>query len=373
MPAFAATHVFTGTELLADATVHVRDGRVVDVKPGVSSDAKVLDGLLAPGLVDVQVNGGGGAMFNDAPTVETLRTITEAHARFGVTAIMATLISDERGKIATAFAAVEQAIRERMPGLLGLHLEGPWLSAPRRGVHPERFLRALDAEDMRQLTQKRSFPVIVTLAPEHASPEDVKALADAGVTVSIGHTAASHEDVEALLAAGATGFTHLFNAMPPLEGRKPGPVGVALANREAWAGLILDGIHIHPVSARAAFAAKSARKLMLVSDAMATVGAKEPAMMLFGERIAVTDGALRTPAGTLAGAHLDLSMAARNAMAMLGASREEALRMTSLTPAEFLHRDRDHGRIAVGGRADMVLFSPDLDVRHVWIAGEQVR
>jgi N-acetylglucosamine-6-phosphate deacetylase len=369
----AAAWVFTGTELLDRATVTIDAGRIVDVERGVATGAAFLDGWLAPGLVDVQVNGGGGAMFNDAPTVETLRTIAAAHAQRGVTAIMATLISDERGKIAAAIDAVERGVGEGLPGLLGLHLEGPWLSAPRRGVHPQRFLRALDAGDMRLLAQKRPFPVMVTLAPEHASPEEVAALAAAGVTVSIGHTAAASAEVEALLAAGATGFTHLFNGMPPLAGREPGPVGAALANREAWAGLILDGIHVHPVSARAAFAAKTARKLVLVSDAMATVGSDKPSMTLFGEEIAVTDGALRTPAGTLAGAHLDLSMAARNAVRLLGASREDALRMASLTPAAFLRRDRDHGRIAPGARADLVLVSPDLDVRGVWIAGEKVR
>jgi N-acetylglucosamine-6-phosphate deacetylase len=373
MLALAATQVFTGTELIAGATVHIDNGRIADVKPGISPGATMLDGLLAPGLIDVQVNGGGGVLFNDAPTLDTLRTMTAAHAHLGVTSIMATLISDERGKITAAIDAVSRGIREGVPGLMGLHLEGPWLSSPRRGVHPQQFLRSLDAEDIKLLTQPHPFPVLVTVAPEQASPADVKALTAAGVTVSIGHTAAPHEDVEALLAAGATGFTHLFNTMPPLEGRKPGAVGVALANPNAWTGLILDGIHVHPVSARAAFAAKSPRKLMLVSDAMATVGSKEPTMMLFGEPIAVTDGALRTPAGTLAGAHLDLAMAARNAVAMLGASPEDALRMTGLTPAEFLRQDRDRGRIAPGARADMVLFSPNLDVRNVWIAGKPVR
>lgn len=372
MTALAASRVFTGTEMLDNATVHIRDGKVVDISRGTALGSTPVDGLLAPGLIDVQVNGGGGVLFNDNPTLETLRTMVAAHARFGVTGIMATLISDERGKIAAAIDAVTRGISEGIPGLLGLHLEGPWLSAPRRGVHPEKFLRNLDAEDMKLLAQRRPFPVMVTVAPEQASPDDVRTLATAGVTVCIGHTASSHEDVEALLAAGASGFTHLFNAMPPLEGRKPGPVGAALTNRKAWTGLILDGIHVHPVSARVAFAAKSARKLMLVSDAMSTVGAANPSMTLFGEQIAVSDGALRTPAGTLAGAHLDLSMAARNAITMLGATQDEALRVTSLTPAEFLHVDHQRGRIAIGGRADLALFGPDLDVRSVWIGGEKV-
>ncbi len=373
MPMLAAKHVFTGTELLEHATVHVDQGRITDVTPGLSPGVEALDGMLAPGLVDVQVNGGGGALFNDAPTVETLQTMTATHVRFGVTGLMATLISDERSRIAAAIEAVAQAVHAGMPGLIGLHLEGPWLSEPRRGVHPQRFLRELDAADMTLLTQKRSFPLMVTMAPEQASPANVKALVAAGVTVSIGHTAAEHEDVQAMLDAGATGFTHLFNAMPPLEGRKPGPVGVALASADIWAGLILDGIHVYPVSARAAFAAKSARKLMLVSDAMSTVGAASASMTLFGEHIEVSDGALRTPSGTLAGAHLDLSQAMRNAVSMLAASPEDALRMASLTPSQFLRIDDQRGRIAPGARADMILVGADLDIRQVWIGGDPVR
>ena len=372
MPMLAATRIFTGTDVLDSGTIQITNGRITAVTPGILSGAELLDGMLAPGLVDVQVNGGGGVLFNDAPTVATLRTMTAAHSQFGVTGLMATLISDERARIVAALEAVEQGVRDGIPGLIGLHLEGPWLSEPRRGVHPQRFLRGLDAEDLALLTQQRSFPLMVTIAPEQATPDDVKALTASGVTVSIGHTAADHADVEALLAAGATGFTHLFNAMPPLEGRKPGPVGVALASANTWAGLILDGIHVHPLSAGAAFAAKSARRLMLVSDAMSTVGAKSPSMSLFGEQIEVKDGALRTPSGTLAGAHLNLSQAARNAMSMLGASREEALRMASLTPSEFLRIDQRHGRIAPGARADLILVGPDLDLRKVWIGGEVV-
>lgn len=368
----AATRVFTGTEMLYGATVDIEEGVITSVTPGIQPGATLLDGLLAPGLVDIQVNGGGGLLFNDAPTVDSLRTITQAHARLGVTALMATLISDERGKIVAAINAVTQGVREGMPGLLGLHLEGPWLSEPRRGVHPRRYLRAMDADDLALIAQQRPFPVLVTLSPEHAAPDDVRRLTAAGVTVSIGHTAATDTDVEALIAAGATGFTHLFNAMPPFEGRNPGPVGVALAERQTWAGLILDGIHVHPVSGRAAFAAKSADKLMLVSDAMATVGAKDASMSLFGERIAVSGGALRTEAGTLAGAHLDLAEAARNATTMLKATAEEALRMASRSPSAFLGVGGSHGRIAPGARADVVLFGDTLIARKVWIGGDEV-
>lgn len=373
MLTLSPARLFTGDEIVEGATVQVRDGRIAEVTRGPSPGAVKLDGLLAPGFIDVQVNGGGGVLFNDAPTAQTLATIADAHRKFGVTGFMATLISDERPKAERAIDAVTDAIEAGVEGLLGLHLEGPWLSEPRRGVHPPEFLRELDAEDLRLLTARRSFPLMVTVAPERIDAASIKALAVAGVIVSLGHTAASAEEVEAALAAGASGFTHLFNAMPAMEGRKPGPVGVALGNKSSWAGLILDGIHVHPLSARAAFAAKTARKLVLVSDAMATVGSKTSAMSLFGEEIAVSGGALRTAEGTLAGAHLDMSSAVRNAVAMLGATQSEALQMASLTPAEFLGVERERGRIAAGCRADFVLLGPGLDVLETWIAGESAR
>ena len=372
MLALAPTRLFTGSEILESHTVHISEGRILDVTAATSPAAIKLDGLLAPGFIDIQVNGGGGVLFNDAPTAESLRTIAAAHARFGVTGLMATLISDDRGKIARAIDAVTEAVEDETDGVLGLHLEGPWLSEPRRGVHPSKHLRTLDDEDIRLLTQKRPFPRMITVAPEQVDAETIETLSTAGVIVSLGHTDAPAEQVEAALAAGATGFTHLFNAMPPMEGRNPGPVGVALANRNCWAGLILDGIHVNATSARAAFAAKTWRKLMLVSDAMATVGSKDPRMSLFGEKIEVKEGALRTAGGTLAGAHLDLSLAVRNAVSLLGATPSEALRMASLTPAEFLGVAFSRGRMGTGARADFVLLDDKLAPKTTWIGGNRL-
>ncbi len=372
MLALSPSRLFTGNEMLEGATMRIADGRIVDVTMASLAGAIRLDGLLAPGFIDVQVNGGGGVLFNDAVTVEALQTIAAAHRRFGVTGFMATLISDDRDKAASAIDAVTAAVKSGVQGLLGLHLEGPWLSDPRRGVHPSQYLRKLDAADLTLLTRKRPFPLMITVAPEQVSLEDLRALSGSGVIVSLGHTAAGSDEIEAALGAGATGFTHLFNAMPPLEGRKPGAVGAALGHREAWAGLILDGIHVHPLSARAAFAAKTSRKLMLVSDAMATIGSSSGSMSLFGETITVSDGALRTASGTLAGAHLELSAAVRNAVTILGATPEEALRMASLTPAEFLRVDGERGRIVAGARADLVLLGTNLDVLETWIGGSRV-
>lgn len=372
MLVLSPTALFTGEEIIEGASIHVSGGRIIEVTTTPSPSAVKLEGLLAPGFIDIQVNGGGGVLFNDAPTISTLTTIAAAHRQFGVTGFMATLISDDRAKTAQAIDAVAEAVAGGLEGVLGLHLEGPWLSEPRRGVHRAEFLRGLDAADLQLLARQRQFPMLVTVAPERVDPASLTALTDAGVIVSLGHTAASAEDVEAALEAGATGFTHLFNAMPPLESRKPGAVGAALGNAASWAGLILDGIHVHRLSARAAFAAKTSRKLMLVSDAMATVGSAHASMSLFGETVDVRGGALRTASGTLAGAHLEMSSAVRNAVTLLGATTEEALRMASLTPAEFLGVAHERGRIAPGGRADFVLLGQDLGVLGAWIAGSRV-
>jgi N-acetylglucosamine-6-phosphate deacetylase len=366
------TQLFNGETIVEGVSVRIAEGRIAAIVAKPSPSAARLDGLLAPGFIDIQVNGGGGVLFNDAPTVETLSTIAAAHRQFGVTGFMATLVSDDRAKITVAIDAVAEAIRSGVEGLLGLHLEGPWLSDPRRGVHPAKFLRDFDAEDLRLIAQRRPFPLLVTLAPERIDIASLKGLAAAGVTISLGHTAATCEVIEAALAAGATGFTHLFNAMPPMEGRKPGAVGVSLGHRESWAGLILDGIHVHPASARAAFAAKTSRKLMLVSDAMSTIGSKDASMSLFGEKISVSSGALRTASGTLAGAHLELSAAVRNAVRLLNATPQEALRMASLTPAEYLGVANERGKIVPTARADFVLLDQLRNPQATWIGGRQV-
>lgn len=370
MTVLAPTWLFDGEAIRTGAAVAIKAGRIAAVLETAPAGATRLDGLLAPGFIDIQVNGGGGVLFNDAPTVEALRTITTAHRKFGVTGLMATLISDNRDKTRAAISAVATAFADGVEGLIGLHLEGPWLSESRRGVHPAANLRPLDAADLDLLTAPRGFPLMVTLAPECVAAGDIAKLVAAGVRVSLGHTAADFETTSRALDAGASCFTHLFNAMPPLESRNPGALGAALSRADAWAGLILDGIHVHPASARAAFLAKTSRRMILVSDAMATVGATGRDMALFGEKVSLSEGALRTSAGTLAGAHLELATAMRNATMMLGASEADALRMATSTPAEFLGIIHDRGRIAIGARADLVLLDSGLNVQRVWTHGQ---
>ncbi len=373
--AVAATLLFTGEAFAADHAVLIESGRVLDVVPtpglarGIAVERLADDLILAPGFIDAQVNGGGGALFNDTPDLPTLRRIVHAHRRFGTTALLPTLITDTTETLRQAVATVAAAMASGEAGIAGLHLEGPFLNPARRGVHRADFIRAPTPADIAFLCDATPRPLLLTAAPEIVSPDTIRRLSQAGVTVSIGHTDASYEQSNAALAAGARGFTHLFNAMPPPAGRAPGPVGVALDDGGAYAGIIADGHHVHPASLRIALRALTPQRTLLVTDAMASVGADIDGFLLQGRRIAVAGGRLTTEDGTLAGAHLDMASAVRNAIGMLGASLADALRMAAATPADFLGIADRRGRLLAGRAADMVALTDGIDVRAVWVAG----
>ncbi|MCG6116784.1 MAG: N-acetylglucosamine-6-phosphate deacetylase [Aquimonas sp.] len=327
--------------------------------------------LLAPGFVDLQVNGGGGLLFNDAPAPETLATITRAHRRRGTTSILATLISDSPQKTRAAQAAVAAALAMRMPGLLGLHLEGPHLNPERCGVHQPEHFRALDQTEVDALLAARSGPLLLTLAPERVLPAQIQRLTAAGVRVFAGHTAASFEQVQAALAAGLVGFTHLFNAMPPIAGRAPGPVAAALLDASSYVSLIADGLHLHPANLQLALHCKPRGRCLLVSDAMPSVGAAGPSEFeLQGRTVQLREGRLQTAEGTLAGAHLDLAGAVRYLVQSVGVALDEALRMASTWPAEAMGVGRERGSLRIGSCADLVWLDDALEPRGTWIAGE---
>ncbi|BFI97502.1 MAG: N-acetylglucosamine-6-phosphate deacetylase [Rhodanobacter sp.] len=325
--------------------------------------------LLVPGFIDTQVNGGGGALFNAAPTAETIRTIGAAHRRFGTTGFLPTLISDSVDTMRAALAAVEQAFDDGVPGLLGIHLEGPYLAPERKGVHDPKWFHVPGEEELALLCAPHRGVRLVTLAPERVPHDVIARLAAAGVIVNAGHTAADHATVRAALAAGVRGFTHLFNAMTPLGSREPGVVGAALDDPGSWCGIIVDGHHVHPASLRNAVAAKPRGKTLLVTDAMPPVGADSPEYVLNGETIVVKDGICQTADGVLAGSALDMAAAVRNSVAMLGLPLDEAVRMASTYPADFLGLGASHGRIAVGYRADLVAMDADCKVQRSWIDG----
>ena len=358
-----------------DLAVLLDGARIVELLP--HDDARVqqaephdLDGaLLLPGFIDVQVNGGGGVLFNDAPTVESIRRIGAAHRRYGTTGFLPTLISDDARTMRAALAAVEQALAEGVPGVLGIHLEGPYLAPARKGVHDPKFFHAPGRDELALLCAPHRGVRLLTLAPEQVPPAQIAELAAAGLIVCAGHTAADYATVRAALAAGVRGFTHLFNAMTPLGSREPGVVGAALDDPHSWCGLIVDGHHVHPASLRVAIAAKPRGKLLLVTDAMPPVGSDHPEFILNGEAITIRDGVCQTAQGVLAGSALDMAGAVRNAVRLLGLPLDEAVRMASTYPADFLGLGASHGRIAAGYQADLVALDDDYRVTQSWIGG----
>lgn len=372
--ALTGARIFDGGRLVDKAAVVV-DGAIIAAVPAETELPREIErrpvvGLLAPGFVDVQVNGGGGVLFNQTPTAAAVAAIGAAHRRFGTTGFLPTFISDAPERMREAVAAVGEALRAGVPGLLGIHLEGPWLNPARRGVHDAGFFRDLSEDDIVLLTAPGLGRVIVTLAPERVPPAAIARLVEAGVIVSAGHTEADTATLGRARAAGLAGFTHLFNAMPPLSGRDPGPVGAALADRDAWCGVIVDLHHVDPVSLRVAVAAHGFERTMLVSDAMPTVGTDHARFDLLGRDVAKKDGRLVTDDGTLAGSHLDMAAAVRNAVLALGQPLEAALHMASRAPVEFLGLGDRLGRIAPGYRANLVLLDANLQVRETWIDGK---
>ena len=360
-----------------DLAVLLDGERIADLLP--PSDPRLRDAqshdlagaMLLPGFIDVQVNGGGGVLFNEAPTVETIRRIGAAHRRYGTTGFLPTLISDRVEVMREALAAVEQALAEGVPGLLGIHLEGPYLASARKGVHDAKYFHAPSEDELALLCAPHRGVRLVTLAPDRVPPASIRALVAAGVVVCAGHTAADYETTRAALDAGVRGFTHLFNAMTPFGSREPGVVGAALEDAASWCGIIVDGHHVHPASLRVAIAAKARGRMLLVTDAMPPVGADRPDYVLNGETIIARDGVCQTAQGVLAGSALDMAGAVRNSVQMLGLPLDEAARMASTYPAEFLGLSGSHGRIAPGCRADLVAMDDDFRVQQSWIAGEE--
>lgn len=356
--------------LLLDA-----DGTIAALVPADEARARagsVLDlggGWLLPGFIDAQVNGGGGVLFNNDTSVEAIAAIGRAHRKYGTTGFLPTLISDGADVMARAVDVTREAIAAGVPGVLGVHLEGPYLAPARKGTHDAGRFRVPDAAEAAMATSLDNGVTLITLAPEQVPLDTIRAMVARGAVVVAGHTAATYEQTRAGLEAGLRGFTHLYNAMSPLQGREPGAVGAALEDRDSWCGVIVDGVHVHPGSLRVALAAKPRGKLFLVTDAMPMVGADDPAFALYGEVITAIDGVVRNAAGALAGSALDMATAVRNCVQLLGLPLDEAARMASTYPAQFLGLDHRHGRIAVGLRADLVLLDEALQVRATWIGG----
>jgi N-acetylglucosamine-6-phosphate deacetylase len=370
--ALVNARVLFGEELRDGLALLIEGGRIAavldadDPSIAAASTTDLGGNLLLPGFIDCQVNGGGGVLFNDAPTAERIRRIGAAHRRFGTTGFLPTLISDDAARMRMAIAAVDEAIATGVPGVLGIHLEGPYIAPARRGAHDAAKFRALGDEELELVCSLRNGVTVLTLAPEQVSPHQVRALVARGVIVCAGHTAATYMQARDALDAGVRGFTHLYNAMSPLQGREPGVVGAALEDTASWCGIIVDGLHVHPAALRIALATKPRGKLMLVTDAMPPVGADTDTYVLAGATITCRDGRCETVDGVLAGSALDMARAVRNSVESLGVPLVEAARMAASYPADFLGIADQRGRIAAGLRAELVELTPDFEVVRTW-------
>lgn len=365
----SVARLFDGEKWQHNVQLTMAEGRIQQLSPAEPST--VLPYSLVPGFIDVQVNGGGGALFNTAPTLQTLRTMVKAHAGFGSTAMLPTVITDSVAIMQQTADVIAAAIARQEPGVLGVHFEGPHLSVPKKGVHPVQHIRQLSAAEMAIYRRTDLGIKLVTVAPENISPEQIRALVAAGVIVCLGHSNADGATVEAAIAAGASGFTHLYNAMSPLTSREPGMVGVALADASTWCGIILDGHHVHPTAARLAIAAKPPGKMLIVTDAMSPVGTSETEFDFFDGKVRRDGNKLTAESGQLAGSVLDMAGAVQYAITQLGVTEAEALRMASLYPAQFLGISQQRGQIVVGAIADLVLLDPQGQVVQCWLAGQR--
>jgi N-acetylglucosamine-6-phosphate deacetylase len=366
--------LFDGEAMIDDGALVIEDGAIVALtpfaeRPRDSESHDLGGGVLSPGLIDWQVNGGGGVLFNADPTVEAIAAIVAAHRGDGTTSLLPTLITDAPQKLEAALAAAAEA-QKTVPGALGIHVEGPFIDLRRKGAHPLAFIRAMTRRDADRLIAAKAGVMVVTLAPAAVSSDLIALLARSGIIVSIGHSEATAEEAQAAFKAGASAVTHLYNAMSQLGHRQPGLVGAALADPAILCGFIADGHHVHEAAARVAFNAKGVEGIALVSDAMPPAAGGPKTFYLEGGRVTQVGTRLTLDDGTLAGAAITLMDAVRYVTATLGVDLADALKMATLTPARLLRVDDRIGRLRPGFRADLVHIGDDLSVRGTWVGGE---
>lgn len=370
---YFAQRLFNGTEFIDNQLITVNNQKITSITPGNSDQAdEILNGTVVPGFIDVQVNGGGGKLFNNEPTLETLQLMSKAHQKFGTTAMLPTLITDNLQTMKLAADAMSLALQQNTPGIVGIHFEGPHLSIPKKGIHPESCIRSISDEELTLFKRKDLGVVCVTLAPENVPCDVITELVQAGVKVCLGHSNATAEQTLKAIEAGATGFTHLYNAMSPLMSRAAGMVGAALLNDDTYCGLIVDHEHVDNTSCQLAIKCKGTDKLMLVTDAMSHVGSDQVSLSFAGMNISRTGNKLTIEDGGLAGSAIDMASVVRNTTNNLRIALEDVLIMASATPANFLSLQERKGVLAEGYDADWVVLNEDLFVTQTFISGTQI-
>ena len=375
MKVFYGARLFDGERFHEDRALVVEGAAIRGLiglreRPRGGEEIDLGGGILSPGFIDWQINGGGGVLFNAEPTVEAIAAIAAAHRGHGVTGFLPTVVTDAPQVLAAALAAARVA-QARVPGALGVHVEGPFIDPRRKGAHPAEFIRPMRELDAEALIAARAGVMVVTLAPASVSIELIARLAEAGVLVSLGHSDASAEEARAVFDAGARAATHLFNAMSQLSSRAPGVVGATLADRRVICGLIADGVHVHPAACRAAVAAKGVQGVALISDAMPPAAGGPDVFELRGRRITRNGRTLTTEDGVLAGAAITMRDAVAYVVNDLGLGLADALTMATKTPARLLGLQDRIGSLAPGRQADLVHLTDALDVAGVWAGGRR--
>jgi len=367
-----APRLFDGLKFCDEQVITIVNGKIIAIDSDTSRCDVVAEGLVVPGYIDLQVNGGGGKLFNVSPTLDGLKTIITAHAQFGTTAMLPTLITDKVEVMVMAANAMAQAIAENVPGILGIHFEGPHLSFTKKGTHPEEHIRPISDKEWQILERKDIGQIIVTLAPESVQTSDIERMVSLGIKVCLGHSNADYSTAQSAIDAGADGFTHLFNAMSPIQGREPGVTGCALLNDQACCGIIVDGHHVDYETVKLALKTKPKGTVFLVSDAMSTIGTDQTEFSFFDRTVYLKDGRLTSTTGELAGAALEMSTAVENAHRGVNLPLGEAIRMASLYPADYINQSDIRGKLSIGCQADFVVLNEQLKVESTWIAGRVV-
>jgi N-acetylglucosamine-6-phosphate deacetylase len=376
MKIFYGARIFDGERLRDDCALVVEGESIQALvgfkdRPRGGEQVDLGGGILSPGFIDWQINGGGGVLFNANPTVDAVAAIAAAHRRAGVTAFLPTVVTDAPRVLRQALVAAREAC-ERIPGALGIHVEGPFIDPKRKGVHPPEFIRPMKQEDANALIAGRSGVMVVTLAPASVPLGFIKRLTKAGIIVSLGHSDASAEEAQAVFDAGASAATHLYNAMSQLSSRAPGVVGAALSDPRIICGLIADGEHAHALAYRVALTAKGPRGIALVSDAMPPAAGGPDVFKLQGRRMTRVGNRLVAEDGTLAGAAITMRDAIDYLVNVLKVPLADALMMATLTPARMLRVDGEIGQLKSGHRVDLVHLTDDLRVAEVWTGGRRL-
>jgi N-acetylglucosamine-6-phosphate deacetylase len=382
MTTYLAQQLFDGQHMHSNMHMRVENGKITGLQAAAQSPWKTdseLLGIVCAGFIDIQVNGGGGVLFNYEQSPSALAKIMQGHAKYGTTAMLPTLITDSYDKMQRAANAVQEAIELSTPGIVGVHFEGPHLSLAKKGIHSAEQVRCASDADLAIVTRKDIGKVMVTIAPENVSADVIADLVNQGVHVSLGHSGADIDTVLTAIDAGAHCFTHLFNAMSGLTAREPGLISAALTDKRISAGLIADLHHVHPYNCKLAYQCLGPERLMLVTDAMAHVGCNMQTLPWLDSTITKVGGKLTLDDGSLAGSCLDMAGAVKNMLTLLSEDAldtekdrllQDVLNMASLAPATLLGL-QTRGQLISGNQADFVLLDPNLNVQACWINGEQ--